>query len=154
QRYEAGSPIAQSERLVLDEALAVLGGGPLGTALAEVLSGQERLLWVPEEELHWVPVAALRRAGRYTIQDHVRSHGLSGSLVVHRSRARRRGNWGRARVVTDAAALPCAAREGAAVAEAFWRARTLTGQEASRPNLLRWLGRAPAVHFACHAHFD
>jgi tetratricopeptide (TPR) repeat protein len=160
-RYEKGLPLGRHERVELDRQLEALAQGPFGDALAEVL-GQHplrvnRLVWVPAGPLHGLPLHALRRRGRYLVQDFDVVWAFSGAQVVHQARTRRqtRGRFRPAVVVTETpAVLPDAAREGQGVAASFWWRRTLHGAAATRTALTRQLRRARVVHFACHAHFD
>jgi tetratricopeptide (TPR) repeat protein len=160
ERYRRGFPLGRHERAELDGRLAELGDGPLGTALAEVRGGRdgpERLLWVHDDVLHGLPVHALRRGGRYLVEDHEVVYTFGGALFVHQARARRRRWWlpGPAVVVAESpAVLPAAAREGAGVAAGFARSRLLHGPRATRAAVRRLLPRARVVHFACHAYFD
>jgi hypothetical protein len=157
-RYRHGLPLGLHERGELDRLLEELGRGPLGAALGQALAAARprRLVWVPEGPLHGLPVPALRREGRYLIEDHEVVSTFSGALLVHQARARRRrGPWRPAVVVTEAPeVLPEAAREGAGVAAAFLRSRVLHGGPATREALRPWLARARVAHFACHAQFD
>jgi hypothetical protein len=160
-RYQHGLSLGRHERAELDGRLADLNRGPLGDALSQVLGGEpsprRRLLWVPDGALHGLPIHALRRPERYLIEDHEVVWTFSGALFVHQARTRKqtRGRFRPALVVTEApAVLPRAADEGRGVAGSFPWSRTLHGAAATRDALHARLGRARAVHFACHAHFD
>jgi CHAT domain-containing protein/tetratricopeptide (TPR) repeat protein len=156
RRYRLGWQMGEPERRDLDASLERLGASPLGAALADTLAGcRDRLVWVPDAGLSGVPVHALRRGGRYLVEDHEVAQAVSGALLVHQAGAPRRRRWGPALVVTESAdVLPTAPAEGAAVAAAFWRSRPLHGAAATRAALRRRLGRARVVHFACHGHLD
>jgi tetratricopeptide (TPR) repeat protein len=160
-RYRHGLPLGRQERDDLDGRLDDLGRGPLGDALSQALAGQDegvrRLLWVPDDPLHGLPIHALRRQGRYLVEDHEIVWTFSGALVVHQARTRRqvRGRLRPALVVTEApTVLPEAVHEGRGVAGSFLWSRTLHGPAATRTALHHELARARVVHFACHAHFD
>jgi hypothetical protein len=160
-RYRQGFPLGPGERKDLDGLLEDLGRGPLGAALHQVLGtgalARARLIWVPDGELHGLPIHALRRNSVYLIQQHEVVHAFSGSLFVHQAQAKRRLWWGRSRgvVVTEAPeVLPTAAREGEGVAAALSRTRLLHGAHATKAAIRRYLTQARAVHFACHAYFD
>jgi tetratricopeptide (TPR) repeat protein len=161
ERYRLGFPLGPRERAELDGCLDELGRGTLGSALGQVLDAKlpsrERLLWVPDGTLHGFPIHALRRNGRYLVEDHEVVSTFGGALFVHQAGrnypSRRRGD--RALVVTESAAvLPTAAREGEGVAASFRRSWTLHGVGATRANIRRHLPRVRLVHFACHAYFD
>jgi len=160
-RYGRGLPLGCPAREELDGILQALGDGPLGLALAQALNGTPRrpgrVLWVPDGPLHGIPVHALRREGRYLIEDLEFVWGFSGSLCVHQVRTRGRGRWPFRPAVVVAEApevLPEAGREGEGVAASFFWGRRLAPGEANRKVLRHWLARARVVHFACHADFD
>jgi tetratricopeptide (TPR) repeat protein len=161
ERYRLGFPLGPRERAELDGRLDELGWGALGSVVGQVLdagpSSRERLLWVPDGALHGFPVHALRRNGRYLVEDHEVVSTFGGALFVYQAGRnyppRRRGD--RALVVTESAAvLPTAAREGEGVAASFRRSWTLHGSSATRANIRCHLPRVRLVHFACHAYFD
>lgn len=153
RRYALALPMGDHERRELDGCLATLGDGPLGESLSHVL-GSDQLVWVPDGFLHGVPIAALRRNGRYLIEDRSVVTTFSAALFAHHRTTRgRRG--GRAVVVSEAAdVLPEAEREADGVAASFWRQTRLRGKEATRDAVRRLLPRAGVVHLACHAYFD
>jgi tetratricopeptide (TPR) repeat protein len=160
-RYRAGFPPGRLERAEMDHLLGALYDGPLGNALeqAQAASGPavHRLLWVPDDPLHGLPIHAVRRQGRYLIEDLEVVWSFSAASVVHQARTRRqrRGPLRPAVVVTEAAeVLPDAAREGAGVQACFWAKRVLHGVAATKATLRDWLRRARMIHFACHADFD
>jgi tetratricopeptide (TPR) repeat protein len=157
-RYRGGLPIGRAERAELDRRLDELGRGPLGLALDEALKARpRRLYWVPDGPLHGLPLHALRRDGRYLVEDYETVWTFGGALFVHQAhtRGRVRRRFGPTLVVTEAPkVLPEAAREGRGVAASFLWSRTLHGQAATRAALRPWLARARAAHFACHAEFD
>jgi tetratricopeptide (TPR) repeat protein len=155
----------------LDARLDDFGRGPLGAALAAVLAPGERLVWVPDDALHGLPVAALRRRGRYLVEHAEVVHGFSGSLYVHQAThpPRSRRAWAGSLVVTEsdevagpedieyepwAPVLKAAAAEGDGVAAALFRARRLHGREATRERIRGAMTGARVAHFACHAYFD
>jgi tetratricopeptide (TPR) repeat protein len=161
ERYRRGFPLGRPERTELDQRLEALGHGLLGALLAQALAGRQprprRLLWVPDGPLHGLPVQALRRDGRYLVEDCEVVWAFSGAMCVHQAFTRRqtRGAIRPAVVVTETSAvLPEAAREGQGVAASFLWSRVLHGAAGTRQALRRLLARARAVHFACHAHFD
>jgi hypothetical protein len=157
ERYRRGFPIGRAERADLDHCLTALGHGPLGSSLGQILSAGERLIWAPDEDLHGLPVHALRRRGCYLVENHEVVSTFGGALFAQQAAAPRRSWWrqGPALVVTESAeVLPTAQREGEGVAATFLRSRLLHGALATRAVLRRALPRAAAVHFACHAYFD
>jgi tetratricopeptide (TPR) repeat protein len=160
ERYRRGYPLGWPERAELDGRLADLAHGSLGEALGIALDGPsgapERLLWVPDEGLHGLPIHALRRGGRYLIEEREVVFTFGGSLLVHQARtARETRRSRRAVVVTESeSVLPDAAHEGQGVAASFWRARLLHGATATRTALRKHLAGTGVAHFACHAHFD
>jgi CHAT domain-containing protein len=160
RRYEMGLPIEAPERAQLDGLLDALGSGPLGVALARALDGgggaAERLVWVPDGPLHGLPVHALRRGGRYLIEEREVVFTFGGALFVHQRRSPARRRWfRRALVVTEReSVLKSAAREGEGVAATFFLPRRLHGETATREALRHGLRSASVVHLACHATFD
>jgi tetratricopeptide (TPR) repeat protein len=160
-RYRSSLPLGQPERATLDALLEDVSRGPLGEALFDLLATHpcrpQRLVWVPDGPLHGLPIHALRRHGRYLIEDVDVVWSFSGALYVHQcmTRRRRRGWLRPAVVVTETpAVLPEVAREGQGVAASFLRSRTLHGAAATRAALHPYLARARVVHLACHADFD
>ncbi len=158
-RYRRGLPLGRPERVKLDGLLEALGAGPLGTALADALGSsgsRQRVLWVPDGPLHGAPVHALRRGGRYLIEEADFVFTFSGALFVHQSKARGRRRWfGPAVAVTEApSVLPEAQREGEGVVASFLRGRLLPAGAVDRKSLRPWLARAQVAHFACHADVD
>jgi tetratricopeptide (TPR) repeat protein len=161
--YRRGFLQGNASRTELDRCLEDLGQGPLGEVLMQALEDggtSERLIWVPDAQLHGLPIHALRRSWTpqekvsYLIEKHEVVQSFGGSLFVHQARSRRR-RFGRALVVTESpSVLPTAATEGEGVAAAFLWKRVLSGQDASRNTIRRLLSRTGVVHFACHAYFD
>src|SRR5262249_36789602 len=150
-------PMGAAERRPMDDHLERPGQGPLGTALRQILGPNDRLLWIPDDDLHGVPIHALRCRGRYLIEEHEIVFGFSGALVVHQARTARdrRRRWGRALVVTESpTVLPAAGLEGGGGAAAFRRSLGLSSTRASRAEIGRHLARAGVLHLACHAFFD
>ncbi len=158
ERYRQGLPLGRPERGEIDARLDDLGGGPLGQALWRVLdeAGAARLVWVPDGVLHGLPVAGLRRGGRYLVEQHDVVFTFGGALFFHHlAHPAGTRTFGPAVVLSEApAVLPMAARECEGVAAAFWRSRHLTGAAASREALRLCLRSARVVHLACHAYFD
>jgi tetratricopeptide (TPR) repeat protein len=156
--YPARGASRPEDRAELEARLDELGRGPLGWALAEALGGPgERLIWVPDGPLHGFPIAALRRGGRYLVEDHEVVVTFSGSLLVHQAR-RRRGpwRWGRAVVVAGSpgGTLRFAELEANGVAAAFRWPHRYWASGATRAAIRRRLPRARVLHLACHAEFD
>src|SRR5262249_43552336 len=83
-RYQRGFPLGSHERAELDDRLADLNRGPLGDALSQALarhrSPVRRVIWLPDGPLHGLPVHALRRDGRYLIEDLEVVWAFSGGL--------------------------------------------------------------------------
>jgi tetratricopeptide (TPR) repeat protein len=161
--YRRGFLQGSFSKAELDRCLEDLGQGPLGEVLIQALGQRatgERLIWVPDAELHGLPLHALRRSWTgqenvsYLIEHHEIVQSFGGSLFVHQARTRRR-RFGRALVVTESpSVLPTASREGEGVAAAFLWKRVLSGPRANRDEVRRLLSRARVAHFACHAYFD
>lgn len=144
-------------RTDLDACLEELGHGPLGDALSAALRPGERLIWVPEGDLYGLPIAALRRGGRYLVERNEVVHGFSGALYVHQAThlPRSRRAWGPSVVVAEAPTeLPSAGLEADGVAAALSFVCRLTEGAARRDVLRELLRRARVAHFACHACFD
>ena len=143
------------ERAALDEPLWALGHSGLGQALFELVREGERLLWVPDDALHGLPVPALRRDGRRLIERVEIVHAFSAASALpqttRRSNGRRRANL----VVAESAdVLPFAEMEGQRVGAALRHCRRFRGAEASRDRLRTRMAEARVMHFACHALFD
>jgi tetratricopeptide (TPR) repeat protein len=160
-RYRRGLPLGRYEREELDRRLDDLGRGPLGSALSQALDAHRprprRLLWVPDGPLHGLPVHALRRDGRYLIEDHEVVWSFGGALCVHQARTRGQRRWPfRPAVVVSErpSVLADAQREGEGVAASFAWGRQVPAAATDRRTVSAWLARARAVHFACHADFD
>jgi tetratricopeptide (TPR) repeat protein len=159
-RYEKGFPLDRKE---LDDCLEDLGGGPLGVALGDVWHDRCRLVWVVDETLSGLPIHALRRGGRYLVEDHEVVYTLGGSLYV-RHAGLRRPSWRtrrRALVVTAGTiaevgdkGLDFAREEGRGVAAAFPESQTLHFRQATREAVGKCLAGVGLAHFACHACFD
>ena len=100
-----------------------LGDGPLGRALRSAYEPGERVLWVPDGELHGVPIQAVRLGGRYLIEAHEVVHSFSGALLVHQARRPRRRWRGRLALIVAGLrvidTLRFAPLEGRGVASAF-----------------------------------
>ena len=99
-RLNSGLPLDDRHRSELDDRLADLGRGPLGQAMATATAwGNEAagvLIWAPDDELHGLPISALRLGGRYLVEDVSVVHTFSGSLLAHQVRAQC-GWWWRLR---------------------------------------------------------
>jgi tetratricopeptide (TPR) repeat protein len=166
ERYEKGLGTSADHRRVLDSLLAGLGEGPLGTLLQDAWHGGrsgERLVWAPGPQLCGLPVAALRRQGRYLVQDHEVVNTFSGGLLLHHAGLPRPARWRRRRALAVTApppevigvdGLPFAQAEGAVAAAAFAQGETLHYREATRNNIVPHLPRVGVAHFACHSYFD
>jgi tetratricopeptide (TPR) repeat protein len=160
-RFRSGLTLDQGHRSDLDCRLTELGDGPLGRALATAMAwGCEPatlLVWAPDDELHGLPISALRLGGRYLIEDLSVVNTFSASLIAHQVRARCGWRWRlrRRRAVVVAGSpddsLRYAEPEGRAVLAAFETGRMLRGVEATRAAVRDLLARARVVHFACHA---
>ncbi len=154
RRYACGLGV---QRGPLDDALSALGDGPLGAALWRVRdeAAARQIVWAPDGALHGVPLAALRRGGKYLVESASVVNTFGGSLLVHHARHPAPWRWGRAAVVTESAGvLPDAAREGDGVAASFWLSTRLHGKDATRAALQKVLPTAKCVHLACHSYFD
>lgn len=159
-KYRHGFSPGIAERKELDATLADFGSSGLGDVLGRLLDEAgariTRILWVPDDALHGLPLAALRRGGRYLVETHEVSGAFGGAHVVHQARTRARSSWIRRGLVVSesTSVLPAAPREGEGVAATFGRRTVLHGASATRAALRRHLPRASVAHFACHAYFD
>jgi CHAT domain-containing protein/tetratricopeptide (TPR) repeat protein len=135
-------------------------------APAQVRPGT-RLVLVPDGELHEVPFAALRDAGRhrFLVEDHVLSIAPSASVYLA---ARERG-WNLTVAAAERSALvlgnplpdwraypsleplPGAREEAERVAAAYPRRKLRVGEAATREALLAEIGHHQVLHFAGHA---
>jgi tetratricopeptide (TPR) repeat protein len=157
-RYQWGL-LGRHDRAELDGLLEEIGRGPLGQALGRLLEScpaPRRLVWVPDGPLHGLPIHAVRRGGRYLVEDLEFVWAFSGALFLHQDHTRRRrGPFRPAVVVTEAPdVLAEAEREGRGVAAAFLWSRQLPAAAASREAVRTCLTRARVAHFACHADFE
>jgi tetratricopeptide (TPR) repeat protein len=163
ESYHRGGA-ADSGRIDLDRALEELGTGSLGVMVREALeegATTERVLWAADDELHGIPLGAVRYANRYLVENYCIANTFGGAwLTQNRILPSRR--WGNCLVVTEgsvdspdgAAGLPEAQAEGQAVAASFLRSAQLHAERATRAMVQRSLAQAKVVHFACHALFD
>jgi CHAT domain-containing protein len=160
-RFRSGLPLGRNHRTELDGRLSDLGQGPLGQALATATAWEHEpaalLIWAPDDEFHGLPISAVRRGGRYLVEDLSVIHTFSGSLYAHQVRAKR-GRWWRLRrrqavVVAGSPddSLPYAEPEGRGVLAAFTSGRLLRGGEANLATVRARMPSARVVHFACHA---
>jgi CHAT domain-containing protein len=157
KHYEQGYALGLADRRRLDGLLEQLGRGPLGEALEELLQRHSaaRVMWAADEGLHGLPVHAVRLGGSYLIERAEVCHTPGAALMVEHGRGRQRGTWRAAVAFAELpAVLPAAAREAEGVAAVFLRGRCVTGPDADRCQLRRWLRRARIVHLACHAEFE
>ncbi|HXU45627.1 MAG TPA: CHAT domain-containing protein [Thermoanaerobaculia bacterium] len=138
----------------------------LEPAMRDLPAGTE-LVFVPDRELHQLPLAALfdRRRGRYLIEDHpclvTPSLGTYLSALDH---PRPKGDFRRVLAVGDPeidrsafptlAPLPSARREAQAIAALYPEPTLLLGPAASRSAILAALPGSEVVHFATHALVD
>jgi tetratricopeptide (TPR) repeat protein len=147
-RYRTGLSLGPVERAQLDGLLEDVGRSPLGDALLQAWASfrPQRLVWVPDDPLHGLPIHALRwREGRYLVQDLEVVWTFSGALYVHQARTRHRTRgWLRPTlVVTETPeVLPEAAREGRCVAGSFVWHHLLHGPAATRTALTRIIHQA------------
>lgn len=160
-RYDPALPLDgldPDSRMRLDARLDDLGHGPLGRSLDTLLERHApgRILWAADEELHGLPLPALRLGGRYLIERVEVCSTPAAALVCQQRRQRhRRGSWRVAVALAESTAeLPAASREAEGVAAAFLRGRWISGPAADRRLLRDWLRRARVVHLACHAEFE
>jgi CHAT domain-containing protein/tetratricopeptide (TPR) repeat protein len=160
---------SSSAQAALEEPLHALGRSNWGAAMFGLVREGERLLWVPDDALHGLPLAALRRGGRYLVEKVEIVHAFSGAFAVLSSSSgssaapvlakkdgKRRGPRRNQRVVVAESEqeLPFAAQEGERVSAALGRSLVLHGQQASKQTLELLLASARVLHFACHAYFD
>ena len=141
----------------LTRGLDELGDGPLGSLLDRLTNRREidRIVWVPDNPLHGLPIHALRLRGQYLIERVEVAYSFSGAWIVHRGRATGRRRWGWPLVVAESEeVLPCAMKEGKGVAASFRRSRFLPSDAANPDAVRRGLRSAQVAHFACHAYFD
>jgi CHAT domain-containing protein/tetratricopeptide (TPR) repeat protein len=138
------------ETAALDRLLIV----PVSAALA----GADRLIIVPDRQLHTIPWAALYEApqGRYLVQDFAISVAPSAGAMVQKTSPL---TLAPVLVVGDphdegAPSLPKAAREAEAVAAMYDAATLLEGENATRARFLTAAQGSGMIHYAGHAESD
>lgn len=122
------------------------------------LAGTDRLIIVPDRELHTIPWAALydRSRRRYLVDDFAISVAPSGGSMLLRREAR---PLAPVLVVGDphdegAPSLPEAAREAAEIAAMYDSSTLLEGDRATRSGFLAAAQRSGMIHYAGHAVSD
>ncbi|HWP42711.1 MAG TPA: CHAT domain-containing protein, partial [Blastocatellia bacterium] len=126
----------------------------------EPLISSDRLLVIPHGALHYVPFHALRRGQSYLVEDFELSYSPSAAVLkLCRARPARRGiargNGSRKLVALGVTHpdTPSIQEEIRALGSIFTDSIVLTGQEATRENLLRFAPRARFLHLASHGYF-
>jgi CHAT domain-containing protein len=122
------------------------------------IAGAERLIIVPDRQLHAVPWAALYDAprARYLVDDFAVSVAPSAGAML-----REKGPLTSAPVLVvgdphdeGARALPEAAREAEAIAAIYASSTLLEGERATRARFLTAAQRSGMIHYAGHAESD
>jgi CHAT domain-containing protein len=122
------------------------------------LAGADRLIIVPDRQIHTVPFAALYDAERrrYIVDDYTISIALSAKMVGHEA-----GPLALAPAlivsdphVGDGSDLPNAAREADGVAAMYDSATVLTAERATRARFITAAQRSGMIHYAGHADSD
>ena len=122
--------------------------------IAHQLAGVDRLIVVPDRQLHTLPFASLFDAAhkRYLVEDFALSIAPSGASMLRRSN----GTLGPVLVVgdphdEDAPALPAATREAQDVASIYESATLLLGEKATRARFITAARQSGMIHYAGHA---
>jgi CHAT domain-containing protein len=122
------------------------------------LAGADRLIIVPDRQIHAVPFAALYDAERrrYIVDDYTISIAPSAKMVGHKA-----GPLALAPAlvvsdphVGDGSDLPNAAREADGVAAMYDSATVLTAERATRARFITAAQRSGMIHYAGHADSD
>ena len=123
--------------------------------VARELTGTNRLIIVPDRQLHSLPFAALFDIARqrYLIDDFALSVAPSAASVLRRDRTNLRGP---ALIVGDPhdegeEALPAAVDEATAVAAIYESSTLLTGERATRARFISAAQKSGMIHYAGHA---
>ncbi|MEA2414333.1 MAG: hypothetical protein QOI58_990 [Thermoanaerobaculia bacterium] len=124
--------------------------------VAMQIGGADRLIIVPDRQIHEVPFAALYDAGRrrYLVDDYAISFAPSAKMVDHHPIAPQ--PLVPVLVVSDpslddASALPNAAREANAVAAMYNSATVLIAERATRARFITAAQSSGMIHYAGHA---
>jgi CHAT domain-containing protein/tetratricopeptide (TPR) repeat protein len=146
----------RSTLAAVQQQLAVLYQLLIKPVRAELV-GVERLIIVPDRQIHAVPFAALYDADRrrYVVDDYVLSIAPS-AMIAHQAPTLALAP---ALVVSDphienGSDLPNAAREADAVAAMYDSATVLTGERATRARFIAAAQHSGMVHYAGHADSD
>jgi len=141
----------------VQQQLAVLYQHLIKPIRAELV-GAERLIVVPDRQIHAVPFAALYDAERhrYVVEDFVVTVAPSAKMIAHQTPALALAP---ALVVSDphvedGSDLPNAAREAHAVAAMYDSATVLTAERATRARFITAAQRSGMIHYAGHADSD
>jgi CHAT domain-containing protein len=123
--------------------------------IAREITGADRLIVVPDRQLHTLPFAALFDVARqrYLIDDFAISVAPSAASVLRRSSANLRGP---ALIVGDPhdegeQPLPAATQEAEAVAAIYESSTLLTGERATRARFITAAQKSGMIHYAGHA---
>jgi len=138
----------------VQQQLAILHQILIRPAMPE-LAGAERLIIVPDRQIHQVPFAALYdvERHRYLVEDFTISLAPSAKMIT---RTITRRILDPVLVVSDPhsddeSALPNAIQEAAAVASMYDSATLLTGERATRARFTAAAQRSGMIHYAGHA---
>lgn len=157
QAYARGQSLDHRHKGELDGQLAQIGDGPFGAALERLLvdSRATRVFWAPEDELHGLPLAAVRRRGRYLIQDFEVANTFGAAWLAHQARRRALRRRGPALIIAESPdILRFAELEAAGIASCYLFSRKLQPSDAHLASIRRLLTGAKLVHVACHAYFE
>jgi CHAT domain-containing protein len=123
--------------------------------IAAQIAGADRLIIVPDREIHEVPFAALYDAKRrrYIVDSYAVSVAPSAAIAKHPTTPR---PLTPVLVVSDppaddASALPNAAREARAIAALYDSVTVLVGERATRARFISAAQQSGLIHFAGHA---
>lgn len=130
--------------------------------IAELISGDETLVFIPDRSLHALPFAALvaPENGRYLVEDFRIATAPSATLYAQSTRDSRPGDGALLAVGNPAfdpgefpqlPDLPGSEAEATAVAALYPRSRLLTGADATPSSFLRLAGKHELIHFSGHA---
>jgi CHAT domain-containing protein len=125
----------------------------------EPLLESDRLIIIPHSALHYVPFHALRKGQRYLVDDFEISYAPSAAVLKlcrARSNSGGAGLNGEGRLVALGVThrdTPSIEEEIRALGSIFSGSITLTGEAATRDNLMKYAPRARFLHLASHGYF-
>lgn len=130
------------------------GYDPLVAPIASWARPDDAVVLMPQGNLHYLPLHALRLDGQYLIERHPVSYAPSASVLTACRTTRSRNDAVEAGVLGDPGGdLTHARTEARAVAELLGT-EPLIGRSADRRAFEELAGRADVLHYAGHARFD